>query len=424
MKPALSINSDRLIGRLQELGRIGRSQEGALSRTALSEADKTVRDAVVAWMKGLGMAVEVDAIGNVFGTWGGSIDLSESEPIMVGSHLDTVVDAGIYDGSYGVLAGLEVVETLQAAGVHSERPVTVAVFTNEEGVRYTPDMMGSLVHAGGLTLEAALGSVGTDGTIFGEELERIGYAGALRPGTIKPHAFIELHIEQGPILEHEGLKIGVVEDLQGISWQRILIQGQANHAGTTPMRLRRDAGYAAARITTFLHDLAEGSSGTTVATVGAIRLEPNVINVVPARASLTVDLRDPDEARLQAAEAALGGFLTRVASEVGVSMEVERLARFEPVRFDEGLTSLIEEIAAKHGLRARRMTSGAGHDAQMIARVAPAAMIFVPSENGISHNPQEHTSDQDLIAGANVLLGVVSCLIGDGYAGPPDPCGG
>lgn len=183
------------------------------------------------------------------------------------------------------------------------------------------------------------------------------------------------------------------------------------------------AGYAAARITTFLHDLAEASSGTTVATVGAIRLEPNVINVVPARASLTVDLRDPDEARLQAAEAALAGFLTRVASEVGVSMEVERLARFEPVRFDEGLTSLIEEIAAKHGLRARRMTSGAGHDAQMIARIAPAAMIFVPSENGISHNPQEHTSDQDLIAGANVLLGVVSCLIGDGYAGPPDPYG-
>lgn len=410
MTGTLSIRPERLLGRLQELGQIGRTPEGALSRVALSDADKAGRDAVVAWMEGSSMAVEVDAIGNVFGTWGETADVSETERIMVGSHLDTVVDAGIYDGSYGVLAGLEVVETLRDAGVEPGRPITVAAFTNEEGVRYTPDMMGSLVHAGGLALEEALASVGTDGAPLGAELKRIGYAGPIAPGAIRPHTFIELHVEQGPVLEQEGLQVGVVEDLQGISWQRMTIRGQANHAGTTPMRLRRDAGYAAARITTFLHDLAEASNGTTVATVGTIRFEPNVINVIPARATLTVDLRDADEARLQAGESALRAFLAKLTDDVGVTVETERLARFEPVKFDGRLVSLIEEVATERGLRARRMTSGAGHDAQMMARIAPSAMIFVPSTRGISHNPQEHTSGEDLVAGANLLLGVVSRL--------------
>lgn len=405
-----SIDPERLLGRLQELGRIGRTPEGALSRVALSDADKAARDAVVAWMEDAGMAVEVDAIGNIFGTWSGSTGVDETGPIMVGSHLDTVVDAGIYDGSLGVLAGLEVVEALRDAGVSPARPITVAAFTNEEGVRYTPDMMGSLVHAGGLALEEALASVGTDGTALGEELKRIGYAGPLAPGTIRPRAFIELHVEQGPVLEQEGLQIGVVEDLQGISWQSITIRGQANHAGTTPMRLRRDAGYAAARITTFLHDLAEASRGTTVATVGTIRFDPNVINVIPACAALTVDLRDADEARLHAAESALQAFLARLTAEVGVTMDTERLARFEPVRFDGALVSLIEEVAAERGLSARRMTSGAGHDAQMMARITRSAMIFVPSAGGISHSPGEHTSDEDLVAGADVLLEVVRRL--------------
>jgi N-carbamoyl-L-amino-acid hydrolase len=411
-----SIDPDRLLGRLEQLGRIGRTPEGALSRVALSDADRAGRDAVVAWMEDAGTAVEVDAVGNIFGTWSGGDDVDGIDPIMIGSHLDTVVDAGMYDGSYGVLAGLEVVETLRDAGVRPTRPITVAAFTNEEGVRYTPDMMGSLVHVGGLALEDALASIGTDGTTFGEELKRIGYAGSLAPGSIRPHAFVELHVEQGPVLEHAGLQIGAVEDLQGISWQRITIRGQANHAGTTPMRLRRDAGYAAARITTFLHDLAESSGGATVATVGTLRLEPNVINIIPASATLTVDLRDADEARLQAAESALEDLLATLTAEVGVTVERERLVRFEPVRFDAGLVSLIQEVAAERGPGARRMTSGAGHDAQMMARIAPSAMIFVPSTGGISHSPREHTSGEDLVAGANVLLGMVSRL-----AAQPDP---
>jgi N-carbamoyl-L-amino-acid hydrolase len=360
-------------------------------------------------MRELGLRLEVDAIGNLFGTWP-SEPTHAREPVMIGSHLDTVVNAGIYDGSYGVLAGLEVVATLQAADVCPARPITVAVFTNEEGVRYTPDMMGSLVHAGGLPLEQALAGRGTDGTILGEELRRIGYDGPLAPGAIRPHVFIELHVEQGPILEQAGCSIGAVTNLQGISWTRITLEGQANHAGTTPMQLRRDAGYAAARIATFVHDLAESSGGTTVATVGTLALEPNAINIIPARAIMTVDLRDPDDGRLAAAEAALDELLRRLESETGVAICLTRLARFEPVQFDKGIVAVIEAVAAGMGLPVRRMTSGAGHDAQMMARVAPAAMIFVPSVNGISHSPEEATRAEDLVAGATVLLGVVSHL--------------
>ncbi|MCI0430813.1 MAG: Zn-dependent hydrolase [Rhodospirillales bacterium] len=407
-----TINAGRLLRRLQEFGQIGRTPDGALARVALTDADKSGRDAVVRWMKAIGMAVEIDAIGNIFGTWGAKAGSNDDGPVMVGSHIDTVINAGIYDGNYGVLAGLEVVATLREAGVTPSRPITVAVFTNEEGIRYAPDMMGSLVHVGGLALDAALATVGNDGTTLGGELVRIGYAGRMPPGTIRPHVFVELHIEQGPILEHEGYRIGSVENLQGISWQKIAIRGQANHAGTTPMRMRRDAGYAAARIVTFVNDHARSSNGTTVSTVGTIKFEPNVINVIPARATLTVDLRDTDETRLKAAEAALSSFLATLSEEIGVTIDTERLARFEPVVFDVTLVALIDEVAVKHGLRARRMTSGAGHDAQMMSRIAPAAMIFVPSEKGISHNPREHTSEEDLVAGANVLLDVVSRLAG------------
>lgn len=362
-------------------------------------------------MRDLDLRVEVDAIGNLFGTWPGQVPPAR-EPVMIGSHLDTVINAGIYDGSYGVLAGLEVIAALRDHGLAPARPVTVAAFTNEEGVRYTPDMMGSLVHAGGLSLEQALATQGTDGTTLGEELGRIGYSGPLTPGTIQPHAFIELHVEQGPVLEEAGYRIGAVENLQGISWSRLTLTGQANHAGTTPMRLRRDAGHAAARIITFLHDLAERSGGTTVATVGTLALEPGAINVIPARATLTVDLRDPEDARLAAAEAELDGLLSRLKSETGVAVNRTPLARFEPVQFDKKIVATIEAVATESGLSVRRMTSGAGHDAQMMARVAPAAMIFVPSRGGISHSPDEQTDDDDVVAGANVLLGVVHRLAG------------
>jgi N-carbamoyl-L-amino-acid hydrolase len=405
----VSIDAERLLGRLRELGGIGRDANGRLVRLAASDADRAGRDAVVSWIRDAGLGISVDRIGNIFGIWSGGTNTDEA-PVLVGSHIDTVIDAGIYDGCYGVLAGLEVIETLMAVGFAPARPIAVAAFTNEEGVRYAPDMMGSLVYAGGLPVEAALATIGTDGTVLGAELERIGYAGSEEPGFLRPHAYVELHIEQGPVLEREGVPVGAVENLQGISWQRVTIGGDANHAGTTPMSMRRDAGYAAARVVTFLRDRARNANTPTVATVGCMSFEPNAINVIPSRATFTVDLRDPDEQRLQAEEAALAAYLDELAATEEVTISVERLARFEPVTFDGRIVEFVEDAARKRGLAAKRMTSGAGHDAQMIARIAPSAMIFVPSIGGISHNPREYTPDADLVAGANILLDVVTSL--------------
>lgn len=409
----LSIDAGRLLGRIRALGAIGRDGEGRLTRLAASDADRLGRDRFVTWAEGAGLRVAIDRIGNILAIWDEADD-PDAAPLMLGSHIDTVIDAGIYDGCYGVLAGLEVVETLKEAGVKPARPIAVAAFTNEEGVRYAPDMMGSLVYAGGLGVEAALATVGTDSTVLGDELARIGYAGTAEPGFLTPQAYVELHIEQGPVLERDGLPLGAVENLQGISWQRLVIDGVANHAGTTPTAMRRDAGLAAARIIAFLREIAVRSNGTTVATVGALSLEPNAINVIPSRAVMTVDLRDPDEDRLKAAEAALAAFVGELAASEGVSIATERLARFEPVLFDAGIVATIEDCARARGLASRRMTSGAGHDAQMIARIAPAAMIFVPSRDGISHNPREFTAEADLVAGANVLLDVARRLAGVG----------
>ncbi|MBZ9963392.1 Zn-dependent hydrolase [Mesorhizobium sp. BR1-1-2] len=405
----ISVDAQRLLGRIRDLGAIGRDGEGRLVRLAASDADRQGRDHFVGWLREAGLEVAIDRMGNIFGIWRTPENAGQA-PILIGSHIDTVIDAGIYDGCYGVLAGLEAIETLKASGFVPSRPLAVAAFTNEEGVRYSPDMMGSLVHAGGVAIEEALAAVGTDGSVLGQELARIGYAGDEQPGFLKPHTYLELHIEQGPVLEREGVPIGAVENLQGISWQRITIDGVANHAGTTPMSMRTDAGHAAARVVTFLHDRAKASNTPTVATVGTMRFEPNAINVIPSRAVFTIDLRDPFEHRLQAEEAALAAHLEELAAAEGVTISVERLARFEPVIFDSRIVKLIEAAADNRGLVSKRMTSGAGHDAQMMARIAPAAMIFVPSAGGISHNPREYTEDTELVAGANILLDVVTRL--------------
>src|SRR5260370_22131911 len=250
-----TINPDRLLGRLRTLGEIGRDPEGRLVRLAASDADKFGRDTLVAWLRSARLDIKIDRIGNVFGMWAPN-GVGEGSPVLIGSHIDTVIDAGALDGCYGVLGGLEVVETLRDAGVVPHRPIAVAAFTNEEGVRYAPDMLGSLVYAGGLDIEEALAKVGVDGTVLGDELARIGYAGSVEPGFLRPSAYVELHIEQGPILERDGVAIGAVENLQGISWRRVTLDGVANHAGTTPMSMRRDAGYAAALTVAFVNDLA------------------------------------------------------------------------------------------------------------------------------------------------------------------------
>jgi N-carbamoyl-L-amino-acid hydrolase len=265
-------------------------------------------------------------------------------------------------------------------------------------------MLGSLVYVGGLSLEEAYASHSADGKVLIDELTKIGYVGQAPLPLCKPHAFVELHIEQGPILDIEGVTIGAVRDLQGISWQELTIVGQSNHAGTTPMRLRHDAGYCAAAISVFIRELTKEMGGAQVATMGATKLHPNLINVIAARAVVTVDLRNTDEALLKIAEQKLNAFLTKLSNEEGVTITSHRLARFEPVKFDQSIADLIASKAQTLGYSCRTMTSGAGHDAQMMARFCPSAMIFVPSVKGISHNPAEHTEVADLVAGGNVLL--------------------
>ena len=397
----LRIDPADLLQRLQALGEVGDTGDGGCCRLALTEADRAGRDRVCGWMRDLGLQVQIDPVGNIFGWRDGLQDLP---PVMTGSHIDTVATGGRYDGNYGVLAGLSVVQALNTAGLTTRHPLVVAVFTNEEGARFQPDMLGSLVYAGGLSLAEAHATRAIDGAVLVDELHRIGYLGSAPLPLARPKAFVELHIEQGPILDAEGGLIGAVHDVQGISWQALTITGQSNHAGTTPMRLRHDAGYGAAAIATFVRRLAHEMGGSQVATVGALTLHPNLINVIAARAELTVDLRNTDEALLQQAEARLAGFITELAAAEGVQISARPLARFAPVRFDAGVAACIAQQAQRLGFDTRAMSSGAGHDAQMLARLCPTAMIFVPSVKGVSHNPAEHTAPEHLVAGANVLL--------------------
>jgi N-carbamoyl-L-amino-acid hydrolase len=397
----LRINLDRLLKRLDALGQVGALAGGGVCRLALSDADKAGRNLVTGWMRDLGLGVSVDGIGNVVGVRAGRTD---GPPVMAGSHIDTVATGGIYDGNLGVLSGLEVVATLNDAGIETERPLAVAFFTNEEGARFQPDMLGSLTYVGGLALQQAHASRGIDGATVGEELARIGYAGPAPVGQPRVHAYVEYHVEQGPVLEAEGLTIGAVEGVQGISWTEYTIEGVANHAGTTPMRLRHDAGYVAAAIAVAVRRIAGAIGGNQVGTVGALTLFPNLVNVLAERAVLTVDLRNTDESRLQQAERQLAAFVGDLAAAEGVTITPRVLARFEPVAFDAGIVGKVEALARRHGHAVKRMPSGAGHDAQMLARVCPAGMIFVPSAGGISHNTKEYTQPKDIAAGANLLL--------------------
>jgi N-carbamoyl-L-amino-acid hydrolase len=405
MSDDLHVNGARLSRRLEELARHGALPGGGVCRLALTDEDKLGRDQVVRWMRELGLAVTIDGIGNSVGVRKGQ---TEGPSVLIGSHIDTVRTGGPYDGNVGVMAGLEVVATLNDAKVVTRRPLAVAFFTNEEGSRFQPDMMGSLVYTGALPLERALATVGIDGTTVRENLTRIGYAGdgpLGEPG--KVHAYVELHVEQGPVLEAEGYTIGAVEGVQGISWTELTLTGQSNHAGTTPMRMRHDAGYVAAEIASFARRLARDLGGDQVATVGFLTLSPNLVNVVANKAVMTVDLRNTDERRLQEAERRLFAFVDETAAAEGVRVARRPLARFQPVAFAPELVARVEAIAKELRLRVRRLPSGAGHDAQILAAICPACMIFVPSVGGVSHNVEEFTSPADITAGANVLLRLV-----------------
>lgn len=429
----IEIEPERLLADLAGLAAVGSTGDGGNCRLALTDEDAGGREVVAGWMRSLGLDVRVDRIGNVVATRAGTDPALA--PVMTGSHIDTVRTGGRYDGTLGVLAGLEVVRALDAAGVRTRRPLAVAFFTDEEGSRFAPDMLGSLAYVGGLALEEALDTVGIDGAVLGDELARIGWAGdAPVPGPA-PHAFVELHIEQGPVLEEAGVTIGAVTGVQGISWQELTLTGQSNHAGTTPLRLRRDPAYVAAEVTSYVRRLATELSGHQVGTVGRLDLHPDLVNVVAATATLTVDLRNTDEAVLAEAERYLAAFVAEAAGGEGVEHSWRRLARFAPVSFDPAVVDRVEAAAGARGRSAMRLPSGAGHDAQMLARVCPTGMVFVPSRGGVSHNPAEHTDPGDLAAGTEVLLDVLldlaepvgaGALSADSRPGPdpgvgPDP---
>ncbi|MCP4152970.1 MAG: Zn-dependent hydrolase [bacterium] len=406
----VSLQNQRLMKRLAEMGKVGALPGGGVNRQALTYENRQARELLIKWMEEIGLSVSIDGIGNITGLLPGP---KESEPVMIGSHIDTVQSAGLYDGTLGVLAGLEVSQAIKESGIPLKRGLAVTAFTNEEGCRFVPDMMGSQVFAGKLSLEEALDATALDNprVTVKEELEKIGFAGDTPCGQPKPCAYLELHVEQGPVLEAENKTIGVVEGVQGISWREYIIKGVSNHAGTTPMNMRHDAGYAASALCTFLRQMTREMGDHQVATVGMMELKPNLINVIPHEARLTIDCRNTDEKQLQEAENRLDSFVSQLETQEGVTISMRKLVRFEPVAFERKMVALVEETVQRLGVSCRRLYSGAGHDAQMMAAVCPTAMIFVPSVGGISHNIDEFTTPADIEAGLNVLLRTTLQLI-------------
>lgn len=406
----MNINPERLFSRINRMNEIGALPGGGNCRLALTDEDQAARDLLAAGMKEEGLEIKVDQIGNMYGIRPG---LDAVPSIALGSHLDTVTTGGRYDGTYGVLAALEVVSVLNEEGVATKKPLVMVNFTNEEGARFAPDMMGSLAVSKPHLLDQILAAedLGGSGATVRNELKRIGYLGTMACGSLPIDQYLELHIEQGPILEREAVAIGVVEKVQGIYWTEYILNGQAAHAGTTPLDLRKDPGLLAARVNVFLRQLAEETPGQ-LCTIGLQEYHPNVINVVPDRVRLVTDLRNPDEAGLRRAQERLDEWVSHKAAESGISVLRTEKVRLAPVDFSPPVVTTLEASARRLGLSTRRMVSGAGHDAQMMAAVAKAAMIFVPSVNGISHNEKEYTSPEDLVNGATVLLETVLALAG------------
>ncbi|MCZ7528343.1 MAG: M20 family metallo-hydrolase [Acidimicrobiia bacterium] len=414
-RPAPRIDAGRLRASLRQLGRVGSYLDPAtglegVNRLSLTDADAEARRLVTGWMEAAGLTVRVDAIGNTFGHRPGRDP--DAAPVLIGSHIDSVATAGIFDGCLGVLGGLEVVRALDEAGVATARPIEVAFFTEEEGVRFETDMLGSAVRAGRIALTDALALTDRDGVTLGSELDRHGCRGPHPVDGPPPHAYVECHIEQGPVLARAGMDLGVVTGVQAISWQEVTIRGTPAHAGTTPMELRRDAGVAAARLTLHLHELAaSGAVPGLRATVGRHDTSPNLANVVPQRVVATMDLRHPDDARLDRVEQDVERYLGHLAAELGVEITTRRLVRTRAVAFDDHVREVIGSRVEEAGYRSIPILSGAGHDAQEMATLCPAGMIFVPGlHDGISHNPREESTPEACANGVDALLRTVLAL--------------
>jgi N-carbamoyl-L-amino-acid hydrolase len=403
------INADRLNDSLQHLAQIGATPGGGVTRLALSDDDRAGRDLIRQWFEAAGLSVGIDDLGNMTGRRPGADD---GPPVLLGSHCDSVVRGGRYDGALGVLGALEVVRTLNDHAVDTRRPVAVVNWTNEEGVRFEPAMTSSGAVAGRFDRDYVYARTDRQGVRFEDELRRIDYLGDEADRPLPAAAYLELHIEQGPVLEAAGLPVGAVGGIVGITWLDVVMEGQSDHAGPSPMRLRRDALVAAARVVTGVERLAKDQDEIAVATVGRLTVEPNVINTIPGKVTFSVDFRHPDPAVLERQVERLEALVAAVSRETGVAGTVRRFWTSEPTPFAPDVVAAVRSACQDLGLPYGELWSGAGHDAKYVADVCPSAMIFVRSQGGLSHCEQEYSTPEDIAAGANVLLGATMALAG------------
>jgi len=402
MKQNMTVKGNRLWDSLMDMAKIGATAKGGSCRLALTDEDKEGRDLFISWCKEAGCSIKIDQMGNIFARREGKNP--DLPPVMTGSHLDTQPTGGKFDGVYGVLAGLEVLRALNDYEITTEHPVEVAVWTNEEGSRFAPSMVSSAVFAGVYDLEYGLSRADMDGITMGEELKRIGYDGPEEVGGRELKAFFEAHIEQGPKLEFEEKTIGVVTDVNGLRWYEITIRGQEAHAGPTPMARRKDALVTASKIVQEVNRIGFDNEPDACATVGLLDCRPNSRNTIPGEVFLTVDLRHPSDEALSRMDGQLREFCEKVAAEDGLELAFEQIMYSAPIHFNEACVDAVRKGATEAGYPHMDIVSGAGHDACYISKIAPTGMVFVPCENGISHNEEEAATPEDLKAGCHVLL--------------------
>lgn len=401
----LKINGNRLWDSLMEMAQIGPGIAGGNNRQTLTDDDAEGRALFQKWCTDAGCTMGLDQMGTMFARREGTDP--DALPVYVGSHLDTQPTGGKYDGVLGVLGGLEILRSLNDLGIKTKHPIVVTNFTNEEGTRFAPAMLASGVFAGMHTQDWAYDRTDADGKSFGDELDRIGWKGDEVVGARKMHAFFELHIEQGPILEAEGKDIGVVTHGQGLWWLEVTLTGKDAHTGSTPMNMRVNAGLGMARITELVHTIAMENQPGAVGAIGHCDVYPNSRNVIPGKCVFTIDFRSPDQEKLDGMKARLEAEASKIAEELGLGMSIESVGHFDPVTFDEGCVNAVRDAAERLGYSHQNLISGAGHDACWINRVAPTAMVMCPCVDGLSHNEAEDISPEWAAAGTNVLFHAV-----------------
>lgn len=397
----LSIDTDRFAKRFEEFSAIGATDDGGVNRPALSPANKRARDTLIEWFQSAGLDIRIDTMGNIFGRRAGTDP--DAPAVMTGSHIDSQYNGGRYDGVIGVLGGLEVLETLQDENVNHKRPIEVVAWSNEEGVRFQPDMLGSGVYCGVFDEDYAYDRTDDDGVAFGDALSAIGYDGDVPCSANDIHSYFELHVEQGPYLEREDRSVAAVTGVFGFSWLTVTLTGLANHAGPTPMTMRRDPLAAFASITDRLRSITATAGSDLVATVGSVDVWPNAINVIPETVEFTVDLRSYDDSVVDDAVAQLRAEIAHAANREGVEFTTEEIMRVDADPFDQSCIDTVTNAMERLDCDYTTLVSGAGHDANYLNTIAPTSMIFVPSVDGVSHRESEFTEWSDVVTGTNVL---------------------